>query len=118
MRQGILNSNLQITENKTIEKQIEEVSKQITDENILNFYKRLLEKRPLYFYMPSDRYKKRDGATGAKCPGDEDPFEYLLYSEIEFGALLVVSADTYFINKGNRGNEAKVGDKGSYQENG
>lgn len=76
----------------------------ITDEHINRLYARLLQKRAKVFYTEDDVYVLRDETRGTGCPGHVDPREYLLYSEMELGALMQVAGDTRFINDGRRRN--------------
>ncbi|MEC8882387.1 MAG: DUF4804 domain-containing protein [Pseudomonadota bacterium] len=52
-----------------------------------------------------DSYILRNNEIGEGCPGDYNPSEYVLYSEMEFGALLQVAGDTKFINDDRRNNQ-------------
>jgi hypothetical protein len=106
IKQNILSKDLLLEDvGVTIEEQINFILPQITDDNIKKFYARLIEKRPLAFYAEHDKYTLRNGSEGTGCPGDKDPEEYVVYSEMEFGAMLQVSGPTQFINDGNRFNE-------------
>jgi hypothetical protein len=80
------------------------------------FINRLLTKRPLAFLNPSDSYSLRDGTTGDggfEQIGTKDEVgklilrDYQSYSEMELSALIGMSVPTYFINKGNRGNNGE-----------
>lgn len=108
LEQGILPPSLAKIPNSTesIEAQIETISSQITDDNIEKFYSRLIKKRPLTFVGSDDFCLLRDGKTQSfGCPGDINPREYVVYTEMEFGAMLQVASPTIFINDGNRYNQ-------------
>ena len=93
LKQGILPLTLKgnIGPKKLNFMTILETTRQITDTHIDNFYKRLVSKRPQMFMGEIDSYKLRNNQTGKGYPGDSNPSEYVLYSEIEFGALLQVA---------------------------
>ncbi|MCE2687896.1 MAG: DUF4804 domain-containing protein, partial [Rickettsiales bacterium] len=114
-KQGILNSDIKI-KGSEIREQLDEVYGQITDENILNFYKRLLEKRALSFYGPTDFCIGRDGDKSKGCRGNKDMENYLVYPEMEISALMNIEGLTRFINEANRGHNGEPGDKGSYEK--
>ena len=91
------------------------------------FIDRLLKNRPLVFVGPHDQYLLRNkvsGSGGFESIGkDTEKFplilkDYLSYDEMQISALLGVFVPTYFINDGERYNQAKKGIVGSYQEEG
>jgi hypothetical protein len=96
--------------------------------SILEFLKRLLEKRPLVFCGPNDSYKLRSknkntsgcfDNIGTVC--EVAPLvlrDYLSYEEMEISALLGVAVPTFFINDGNRYNKAIPDITGNYQNEG
>ena len=103
---GILPKETPVEDGSPLADRIEAMSLLITEDNIKKFYKRLIEKRPLVFWIDDDQYLLRDGKMqGVGCPGDNNLAEYINYSEMEFGAMLQVSGPTQFINNGSRGNK-------------
>lgn len=92
------------------------------------FIDRLLTKRPLCFYKitSDDVYKLKNGKSG--WGGFEniqnsihEPLllhDYISYDEMQISALLGVSVPTFFINNGNRNNEAVVEKSGTYEQEG
>jgi len=91
------------------------------------FINRLLTKRPLTFWNPSDDYLLRNGVKGQggfeaigtsqqKAPLILD--EYLSYDEMQISALLGVSVPTFFINNGSRNNSGIPGAHGTFEEKG
>ncbi len=91
---------------------------EITADHIQRLYARLIEKRPLMFMGVNDQVKLRNGHSFYGCPGDEDLYNYINYSEMELAAMLGVSADTFFINDGGRRNKGVHGDPGTFEETG
>ncbi|XP_045119074.1 uncharacterized protein LOC123509005 isoform X2 [Portunus trituberculatus] len=80
---------------------------------LLDLVDRLLKKRPIVFYNPSDVYVLRDGFEG--CDGFQDIGhskehgrlilrDYLSYDEMKLSALVAVSSHSVFINDGGRHN--------------
>jgi len=78
-------------------------------------YIRLLAKRPVTFFSPSDSYKLRNNDTGEggfDLIGSDNELrplnlmQYQSYDEMELSALLGMSVPTNFINNGNRNNVA------------
>jgi len=93
----------------------------------LQFVDRLLTKRPLMFMTNKDWYLLRDGTTGngnfenIGTYHEQAPLtleNYLSYDEIQISALLGVSVPTYFINNGNRTNQAIPTNVKYYEEQG
>jgi len=103
--------------------------------NVSAFVTRLLTKRPLEFLGEKDGHILRE--EGGKnrsidtkkgytfdnigTPDQQEPLvlkDYISYDEMQISALLGVSTPTFFINDGERTNEAKIGVKGSFQEQG
>ncbi|KAK5170325.1 uncharacterized protein LTR77_004912 [Saxophila tyrrhenica] len=94
---------------------------------------RLIEKRPLVFMNGHDHTVLRDGGTiGNDTTTEWDRNgteyqqqnryltlqEYLSYDEIMLSSLIGVSGPSYFINDGNRYNQGKSGEPGSFEERG
>ncbi len=98
------------------------------DLSIESFIDRLLAKRPLMFMTAQDEYLLRDGKThghgGFETIGttaEQSPLtlaDYLSYEEMELAALIGVSVPTYFINDGNRANQAQKGVPGTFENEG
>jgi hypothetical protein len=98
------------------------------------FINRLLVNRPLAFLNRGDDYKLRkdtvssesliSGTGGFEMIGTNQQKEplvlanYLSYDEMQISALLGVSTPTYFINDGDRRNQAVLGVDGSYEKTG
>lgn len=91
------------------------------------FVDRLLIKRPLMFMTAADSYLLRNGDQGhggfesIGTNQERSPLvlhDYLSYDEMQIAALLGVSVPTFFINNGNRNNNALPGEPGTYQEQG
>lgn len=91
------------------------------------FIDRLLINRPLMFMLPSDLYLLKNGQKGSggfEEIGTQDqkaPLllkDYLSYDEIQIAALLGVSVPTYFINDGDRNNQAQPAAAGTFEETG
>ncbi len=83
--------------------------------SMLEFVNRLLEKRPLMFMTDKDQYILRNGAKGfggfeaLGTAQEKAPLvlkDYISYDEMQVAALLGVSVPTYFINDGDRNNQA------------
>lgn len=95
-----------------------------------DFITRLLHKRPLAFYLDSDKYKLRDGKTTGNM-GNFDftklptsmtkPYtlqNYISYDEMPISALLGVSVPTYFINNGKRDNKSRYDARDTFEPHG
>jgi len=84
--------------------------------DVNSFLFRLILKRPICFFGCKDRSLLRDGSTPPseawELVGTDKEHEsvslkdYLSYDEMQISALISVSSKTYFINKGNRDNQA------------
>lgn len=94
---------------------------------LLELVDRLLKKRPIVFFNPSDNYLLRDGSEG--CEGFEEvgrshekpklPIkEYMSYDEIKLSALVCASSKSIFINDGSRHNRGAPGPPNSFQKDG
>jgi len=95
-----------------------------------SFIERLVKKRPLMFMNPLDDYLLRDGKTRGIAyqafeligtSQEKAPFilsDYLSYDEMAIAALLGVSVPTFFINDGDRSNKGKIGDQGTFAQEG
>jgi hypothetical protein len=97
------------------------------DLNIEAFIKRLLEKRPLSFLNSNDRYLLRNGNNGnggfdnIGQLDEKAPFllkDYISYDEMAISALLGVSVPTFFINDGNRYNDALAAKDDNFEKTG
>ncbi len=91
------------------------------------FLDRLLTQRPLMFMQANDAYLLRDGQRGSGgfdtigTAQEKSPLilrDYLSYDEMQIAALLGVSVPTYFINDGDRNNQAQLGKPGTFEEQG
>ena len=94
---------------------------------------RLIKKRPLVFMGGMDHTMLRDGMIIDDTPTEEwdrngtdqqylnrylKLHEYLSYDEIMLGSLIGVSGPSFFINDGNRYNNGKPGQEGTFEERG
>ncbi|KAI0109773.1 hypothetical protein F4814DRAFT_461032 [Daldinia grandis] len=90
---------------------------------------RLIEKRPLSFFGPSDSTLLRTGQSfqmgtmfwdsiGAEGTPYKPLEEYLTYDEIMLGSLMGVSSPSYFINNGARDNNSRPQDAGTFEPRG
>jgi len=95
--------------------------------DLQTFLNRLLNDRPLAFYLKNDTYLLPDGTQGQGgfetigTDTEQKPLslkKYLSYDEMPISALLGVSTPTYFINKGDRFNKGAIGKQDSYQKEG
>lgn len=94
--------------------------------------KRLVEKRPLVFFLPTDYTVLQNGehipdaASMWDRVGTTQEYknsklrlrDYLSYDEMMLSALLGISGPSLFINDGSRHNRAKPDPKGTYEERG
>ncbi|XP_017875387.1 uncharacterized protein LOC108622189 isoform X2 [Ceratina calcarata] len=87
------------------------------DMGLVQFIHRMLEKRAVYFYGSSDRWKLIDGKTGAEgwdnigTDHEKEPLvltKCLSYDEIKLSSMMAVSSHTEFINDGARENRGVV----------
>lgn len=90
-----------------------------------SFIDRLLKKRPLVFMESGDNYLDRDHERGKNGFGNIKGInglskleEYIRYDEMPISALIGMSGPTYFINDGSRNNLGKLGDAGTFEEEG
>jgi hypothetical protein len=88
---------------------------------------RLIKKRPLVFWNPSDAYLLRNGQEGAggfeligtdQEQGDLRLENYQSYSEMRLAAFLSCFVPTHFINNGSRNNEGVLAPQGTYEAKG
>lgn len=91
------------------------------------FIMRLLEKRPLMFMAPVDKYLLQNGVSGhggfekIGTKEEQKPLtleDYLSYDEMSLAALIGMSVPTYFINNGTRNNQGTKMAAGSFEEEG
>ncbi|XP_064111918.1 uncharacterized protein LOC135219248 isoform X4 [Macrobrachium nipponense] len=94
---------------------------------LVEFVNRLLKRRPIVFFNPSDVYLLQDGTEGSEGfenigHSHESPklsiTEYMSYDEIKISALVCVSSKSFFINDGSRHNRGVPGPAGSFQQEG
>lgn len=92
-----------------------------------DFIQRLLVQRPLTFYNLSDSYLLRTGERGfggfelVGTDSERSPLNLentLSYDEMAVSALLGVSVPTFFINRGDRQNRARMARPETFQEQG
>ena len=95
----------------------------ITAEHVKNLYKRLVEKRPKYFYLKDDETPAERSHDNASINTKRKTLklkEYISYAEMSCcSSLLQVSGDVNFVNDGNRDNIGIVkSGGGEYEEEG
>ena len=82
------------------------------------FTHRLLTKRPLVFFSPSDYWVDKDGNSGRRKWDEKarkDKLQnFLSYDEIKISALIQLSTETFLINSGSRNNKGEKGRYGSF----
>lgn len=94
---------------------------------------RLLQRRPLTFWLPHDEWLLADGVTGGQGGWElvgteqEDAGRHaselrlpnvMSYDEIALAALVCVSVPTHFINAGGRHNQRVPGERGTFEPKG
>lgn len=117
--QGILPADgIQIS-GVNIKEKMDSVIPSITPENVKNLYKRLVEKRPKYFYTAEDTTTKERSHDEKKSNDTVKLNDYISYAEMDFcSSLLQVSGDVNFVNDGNRYNKGLRGVDDEYEKKG
>jgi len=94
--------NYQHPDNDITLELIDSVAAQITEQNIANFYVRLMRDRPLVHITDKDSTTMKKSHTSTKI----DNLNYRLCdSEAKISAMMMFAAPTKFFNKGNKTNE-------------
>ena len=116
-KQGILPADGIKISGANIKEKMDSVIPSITADNVKNLYKRLVEKRPKYFFGQNDDTEDKRAYDSTKKTvklGD-----YISYSEMDFcSSLLQVSGDVNFVNSGGRQNLGKKGKDDEYEKEG
>jgi len=94
---------------------------------LVEFFDRLVTKRPLVFYTSADRFLLKNNRSGAYAwdevgtDAETSPLQLadvMSYDELSVSALMAMSTPTHFINNGSRGNCGRPEPKGSYEPRG
>lgn len=102
-----------------IKEKMDSVIPHINADHVKHLYRRLVEKRPKYFYTSSDNTpfeRSHDTSDPAKTVKLK---EYISYAEMSCcSSLLQVSGDVNFVNNGKRYNEGKKSPIDDYEKTG
>jgi hypothetical protein len=118
-QQEILPADGIIISGANIKEKMDSVIPSITVDHVKNLYKRLVEKRPKYFYTAEDTTPKERSHDEKKSNDTVKLNDYISYAEMDFcSSLLQVSGDVNFVNDGNRYNEGLRGVDDEYEKKG